>query len=283
MASCPKAWCSSVETRQGRTTLAKHLFITLAVLVLSPWRPSAARADSGRQPVNTNRPPGAAAIDPARSSPLEPGPDVPTAPGVTTILMHYYGAKGRPILWLRVPDQYVRTRSGAIVNNIGFFFMASYPDLKGSLAPGNEDLFGCVGYCRGRMLIELMNRAGSPSDPGRTLDLMLRFKTCADVQSPMPKAFNEVKECDGPKGYPQMVEQYYVQRGQNGDVNGYVICRPNMPVATCEQWTRLPKHKDVEVHYTFGMRDLEGWPAVHDAVASLVDGFVVKTLPPQSN
>jgi hypothetical protein len=212
---------------------------------------------------------------------MEEGPNVNTAPGTTTVLMHFYGAKGRPIVWLRIPQQYVRAPSDKVQNNIGFAFWVTYPDLKGAFADGNEGLFGCVGYCRGRMMIELMNRSGVLKDAGATLSLMMNFKHCITDSSPGNKGFKRAEHCAGGPKFPQMAEDFYIEEGAQGGVEGFVICHPLTPNPMCEEWMRLPKNENVEVHYWFSLRDLPHWPALRLSVANLVDSFVVKTLPPQ--
>ena len=161
-------------------------------------------------------------------------------------------------------------------------FEVSYPDMKGTFAPGNDNLFGCTGYCRGRIMIELQDRSGAEPNPTAELALAQRFKTCTNVRPPTIRGFDQEVRCDGPKGNPTLAEIYYVQREQRGVVKEFVTCRPYTPVAMCDEWMRLPKHGGVEVHYHFNMREMSGWPSVRNDVATLVDGFVVKALPATS-
>jgi len=196
--------------------------------------------------------------------------------------MHFYGMRGRPIIWLRIPQEYVRSRGNAAVNNIGFYFEITYPDLKGAFSEGNEGLFGCTGYCHGRIMIELMNRSNVAPNAGATLALMMRFKHCTIDHSLESASFSKVERCDGPLNFPQVREDFYIEESADKQVSGYVICNPLTPVPMCQEWMRLPKHGDVEVHYWFSMHDLPRWSALHRSVANLIDGFVVKTIPAQS-
>ena len=271
-----------MELPHGGGALTKHLPTALAVLIASGGVLRSAAAGDTIQLNSADPILRLAPITSARSTSQEPSPAVPTTKNTITVLMHYYGEKGHPILWLRVPQQFVRGRPDKIVSNVGMSFEVSYPDMKGAFAPGNENLFGCTGYCRGRMMIELQDRSGAEPNPTAALTLAQRFKTCTNIHLSTVRGFDQEVRCDGPKGYPTLAEIYYVQRKQRGIVSEFVTCRPYTPVPMCDEWIRLPKHEGVEVHYHFNMREMSGWPSVRNHVATLVDGFVVKALPATS-
>jgi hypothetical protein len=215
-----------------------------------------------------------------RIRPSEPGPSVPTAPGKLTLLMHVYAFSGRPIVWLRVPQQYLRGRSDHIFNNIGFMFFATYPDMKGPFAPANEGLFKCRGYCRGMMIIEVRNVSGFPLKATSEEWMSINTK-CSTRPAPPAAGLSLLKRCIDERGITSRDIDYYIDSDW-GRLDGYVVCWPHVPNPLCEQRVRLPHHQNVEVHYSFSMRDIGRWKNVHQAVTSLVDGFVVKTLPPEA-
>jgi hypothetical protein len=216
-------------------------------------------------------------VDRGRSQPLAPSPSVKGEPGYKIILMHHRLEHGQPIIELRVPVEYVGGQGAEVVPNIGFFFLATYPNMKGSFASDNRGLVQCIGYCHGRMTIGIENRSGDEPSPGGFLNSITNYKKCATRNVNQSGGFSEITSCDisGPQAF-QAHEDYYVQRSNNGLVERFAICRPNTPNPTCEEWMRLGRYPSVEVHYTFGMRDLTNWVAVRTSVDQLVSGFVVR-------
>jgi hypothetical protein len=223
-----------------------------------------------------------APIDAARSRPSDPSPRVPGTPGYATLLTHHYAGKRTSVVEFRVPSKFIRTASGATVDDLGFFFLATFPELKGSFSPGEQNLFRCTGYCEGRMVIGIANRSHNPLSLARFYGLLRSTDVLAATEDPpLYGQFDSGIVGDhmlGGRVFDRV--SFYTSHDKAGRLTAFVRCRDHIPNPTCKEWMSLPSHDDVEVDYTFSMADLPRWRTVHAAVTNLVGSFYVRTFPP---
>jgi hypothetical protein len=222
------------------------------------------------------------AIDAARSRPADPSPRVLGTPGYATLLAHHYAGKRASVTEFRVPSEFVRTASDAPVDNLGFYFFATFPELKGEFSPGEQNLVRCAGYCEGRMMIEIENRSDNPLNLTQFYALLGKTNILSDTQAPpLYSEFDSGIVGDhvlGGRVFGRV--SFYTNHDETGRLSTLVKCMDRVPNPTCEEWMSLPGHDDVEVHYTFSMADLPRWRSVHAAVAKLVNSSYVRTFPP---
>ncbi len=224
-----------------------------------------------------------APMDPKRSLPTEPGPNAHPVPGVIVMLLHRLPAGG-PIIELHVPEQYVQSREG-VVNSLFLWFLATYPDMKGSFDLRNQNLSSCIGYCRGRMSIGVQNRSGFPYNASPRLNMARNFGNVSpsplgDLKGVFDEAYETGIHIDATRGPNVTLKSIlYIRRNKEGRVEATVQCFAYAPNPMCQETMLLPGHPDLMVQYSFGFRDLRAWPTLRTSVGHLVDGFYFRSWP----